>query len=1857
MTINNPEYYTYRPSKLKVSRLGVNISDELNANLNLRTSEYMIVGEQFINHGGYTSNLMSLIVDDEGIAVNCSLSNRRINANDYAVQLYGNTYLDGNLIVKGIISTGGTSNTSGGSSNFWRYAGDNNIYYTGNATLGNYLDASTNMYTLNVSESANYNMDKAQVAIQNRQNSVFRMSILGGFSNSPIVMNTLPKVPLEFHVGRTQSFFHQLYQKSFSNYGEFVTINVDTPNYTSIYDAPHLGIDINGNVGIKTNYNQPIRYILRKRDPASPESIIYPEQFSPAALHIEGTMYACNILLYDYEAGTPKNLDDIYIRRLGVSIPACNIVTGDFAQGTFTFRSNVSIFGPIDYTKALKVYGHVEATSNLYVSYDITAGRNIVGDTISVHNNGSFSNNIVVQNNLYLKANLYKQRLNLQTGSNEWGLIQFDDRFFEKPTLSNIYYIGDGIATVGRLGVGADPVRDEVNHQMVVTKRDLSFFELELSDKSVLGYQRTAFIGHPTVSQDFRSDGSLVFLTPGVRDNNYNNIYTNGEQNIYFYPGFEKRISQFRVEACNLPTFGVFVNKRVGIRTFSPTHELDVNGDIAVTGSYYVKLPTEVQPVKVGIWRDNNYSYTVNGSPAIYKGIQYYNPEAPHVGVNTIPQAEYGMVVGGKLLSSQGYYTEDGNRLVPLYNSYEMFGKPTPTYESMYANGRLGVGVLFPQGTLHLRETQGSTTLKLSQSIYSTSTLLQFSGNHNEFMLHQNDDQNTFELYQGPSNQIYNLGVQRPLLVRRTPNSTYQVVINSNITYATSKPNDVLLVNGNMDVQGNINIRGNYLVNGSTILIAGSQAQYFDNNTSPENIYLAGENIYMNTNPATNGAIFVGWGGATQSDFPVELTGPVFDKSAIYVRQKDTSSAFVTKYDANGYYCLTQFKNSRDNTAIMGITNRNAFYIGNSIDVPYITVQDTGGNKNTIGIGTNNPNDAKLQVYSADQQTIARFTHYTATPDTDDFVADVTIEKVVNTNDSYAWRLQGPNRSYQQKLQIMYVENNTTSNEIVCITKDGCIGIGNSQPTFAIDIKEMGDQGSIRLLQTNPSVAKPQLLFQSGSNQYGADFAADYRMYAYQNNFYLDMQDAMIGQKVLLHFTSNNTMGIHQTADSRFGVSIGGSLNVSDSIYINGRPFFSVGDSVQDLGTFIQGYNIFLNPEVSTYGGININSVSVSSNIFQINSGLNGNTGVFNSDYLQSLIHFRNTGTGNQKRLWRIGASNQSFIMEYRSNIPSGETLITDQQAYYARASEFIQSDTIGEFLQRIQGSVQLHARNPKVQMNTTSELGTSNEHMYISTSNFGIGTYQPTSRFHVYNTQNIDSVLIQQTGTLSNILTLQDSTDVKRFVVNASGNVGVGTTVARAPLEIVGQVYTSTGTATQPSYSFSSYSSTGIYANAGGLQFVNTSATPAMTLSVNNVGIGTSVPRERMDIEGGNTILNGGNVGIGTTVPLYHLHVKGVVGMGATVLPDAIDSSYTLGNATYAWKEVSVQSAVNISDRRIGLHTQDKIQITNNTDQLIPIVAKSLFLDTIDQNPVIFTKDALNLVNLPVMMTSNTSLQTSKSYTPIVLEQGSNVVGMGTYTTRGFLHVYSSNHSTGTGVVITQKDIGDTMIIEGTNFIDKTYAPFTINITNDGKFSVGGAADNDARVTMTDNNYKTVLLLNQKNDYQDIQQFYHQDVLRSVVNYNGYVGIGTFAPDAALHVEGLTNIYNTGQSMALNVYGNSMFGSNLSVYGNGYFDKDLEVAGSFINDSDRRIKFNIQPIESALDKIKKLSGYTFTRRDSERRETGVIAQEIQAVMPEAVFENEQGILGVAYGNLIGLLIEGIKELSQEIESIKTRIQ
>ena len=98
----------------------------------------------------------------------------------------------------------------------------------------------------------------------------------------------------------------------------------------------------------------------------------------------------------------------------------------------------------------------------------------------------------------------------------------------------------------------------------------------------------------------------------------------------------------------------------------------------------------------------------------------------------------------------------------------------------------------------------------------------------------------------------------------------------------------------------------------------------------------------------------------------------------------------------------------------------------------------------------------------------------------------------------------------------------------------------------------------------------------------------------------------------------------------------------------------------------------------------------------------------------------------------------------------------------------------------------------------------------------------------------------------------------------------------------------------------------------------------------------------------------------------------------------------------------------------------------------------------------------------------------------------------------------------------------------------------------------------------------------------------------------------------------------------------------------------------AFGSPSDIRLKENIEVIPGALDKVKQLKGVTFNYKKDGKKSTGLIAQDLEKVLPEVVYEtsttdkgDEEKHLAVRYGNTVGLLVEAIKELSAKIEKLE----
>jgi hypothetical protein len=155
--------------------------------------------------------------------------------------------------------------------------------------------------------------------------------------------------------------------------------------------------------------------------------------------------------------------------------------------------------------------------------------------------------------------------------------------------------------------------------------------------------------------------------------------------------------------------------------------------------------------------------------------------------------------------------------------------------------------------------------------------------------------------------------------------------------------------------------------------------------------------------------------------------------------------------------------------------------------------------------------------------------------------------------------------------------------------------------------------------------------------------------------------------------------------------------------------------------------------------------------------------------------------------------------------------------------------------------------------------------------------------------------------------------------------------------------------------------------------------------------------------------------------------------------------------------------------------------------------------------------------------------------------------------------------------------------------------------------------------------------------------------------SYSGAT-VGTTPTFVATFLADSTGAYSNSAKLATESY---VSGNYLALTG-GSITGDLTVSGTItggdvIDLSDRKFKRNIAPIAEALDKVRRLKGVNFERTDIPGYHMGLIAQDVAEVVPEVVHDTENG-LGVAYGNLVGLLIEAIKEQDARIGALEARL-
>jgi hypothetical protein len=168
------------------------------------------------------------------------------------------------------------------------------------------------------------------------------------------------------------------------------------------------------------------------------------------------------------------------------------------------------------------------------------------------------------------------------------------------------------------------------------------------------------------------------------------------------------------------------------------------------------------------------------------------------------------------------------------------------------------------------------------------------------------------------------------------------------------------------------------------------------------------------------------------------------------------------------------------------------------------------------------------------------------------------------------------------------------------------------------------------------------------------------------------------------------------------------------------------------------------------------------------------------------------------------------------------------------------------------------------------------------------------------------------------------------------------------------------------------------------------------------------------------------------------------------------------------------------------------------------------------------------------------------------------------------------------------------------------------------------------------------------------------------VISINGAsdynVGIGTLAPTTNLQVVGTISTNNlVVSSITTNETSLNVVATNVSTIGNLNVTGDIYALGNITAGSDLRFKTNISTLVNPLSTVKNMTGVSYNmiiNTKNTSRQIGLIAQEVERVLPEVVFTDSspEQFKSVSYGNIVAILIEAVKELSDKVDNLEKLI-
>lgn len=532
------------------------------------------------------------------------------------------------------------------------------------------------------------------------------------------------------------------------------------------------------------------------------------------------------------------------------------------------------------------------------------------------------------------------------------------------------------------------------------------------------------------------------------------------------------------------------------------------------------------------------------------------------------------------------------------------------------------------------------------------------------------------------------------------------------------------------------------------------------------------------------------------------------------------------------------------------------------------------------------------------------------------------------------------------------------------------------------------------------------------------------------------------------------------------------------------------------------------------------------------------------------------------------------------------------------------------------------------------------------------------------------------------------------KVVITAAGNVGIGTTSPSYKLDISTsqsiRVVGSSNGYTQGSIIFQSSTTNSPEARGLGVYLFNegTDATwfygtgygAGDTFLINRKSGATYQDSAAAPAESSNffAITNAGNVGIGTTSPSQKLHVVG-------------NGLYT-GNLDVGHGVSTGDAAINLGTGRTGngFAYIDLIGDTTYTDYGLRILRNNGGANTTSSivhrgtgDFSIQNNEAANLVFLTaatermrISSTGNVGIGTNSP--AALLNVGATGTlhftepGIGTIllkgesgTARGMLEVHNGNSSS---KVLLQAYTGGAGVgtLSNTTLDIVTNSTTRMVVTSGGNVGIGTTSPLQklhisAGSSVIENTYA----------YWMNGSDYNWGIGRNIVTDTGFLTGNTLQVkifNGATQGFQVVNSSNTavfeveGSGGRTRVLGGLAVGNITPSATAGRIDASNDIVA--FSTSDKRLKENIAPIANALEKVKALTGVEFDWKEDtkdvhgyEGHDVGVIAQEVQSVLPEAVRSNDTGYLSVRYEKLIGLLIESNKELAARVEELEKKLK